>query len=581
MSGKPTYLDGAVTMAPVTDLNLARTLDWVRNVGCEAVPKHWVPGATDEERRGLQALASIAGHLLPRGEPPATWPDEINGWLRRATSLPLHVGEELDLAVKENGDEALAYLYAAVVAAPHRRVLGTFFTPDREVTPMLEMWDASQPSPSEVVDVGAGVGVFTAAAAGRWPNAGVAAVDVNPVALGLLGARMALADVNGDSDRVELVLEDFTAWLPAQHQGVGRLVLGNPPYTRGQLIPSEDRQRLLDASQGLCGSRASLSAFIMSLALTHLGSNDGLCLLLPAQWLESNYAAGLRRHLLGLKRRHIELRIAPAELFSDAVVDAVVLLVGTEATKHQPFVVSDWSGQTLRTIDRQDAPLDGWRSWFKASGVTARPVGAQQLSDVVTLRRGTATGANEFFCLSDEAVADHSLPSSALKPLLRRLWVFDTDRITGSQLKRAPATERKWLLVATREAAQDPAVAAYIQVGISRGFDQRHLCKVRSGPWFDVTHDLVVPDVVITAMSRDRFRIVENAAGAAITNNLYGWKWRRGVSSRTRATVLDWLRGPDGQAEVKALCRSQGGGLAKIEPASLARLLLPAELFVE
>lgn len=568
-------------MAPVTDLNLAQTLEWVRNAGCSAVPQRWVPGATDEERRGLRALASIAAHLLPGGAPPATWPAEIASWLRSPRPLPLHVREELDLAVKENGDEALAYLYAAVVAAPHRRVLGTFFTPDREVAPMLEMWDASQPAPAEVVDVGAGVGVFTAAAASRWRNAEVAAVDVNPVALGLLGARMALADVSGDNDRVVLVLEDFTAWLPTQQQGAGRLVLGNPPYTRGQLIPPKDRQRLLEDSGGLCGSRASLSAFITSLTLTHLGSNDGLCLLLPAQWLESTYAAGLRKHLLGLERRHVELRLAPAELFSDAVVDAVVLLVGTESTERQPFVVCDWSGRTLRTMGRRDAPLDGWRSWFRSSGVAARSAGAKQLSDVVALRRGTATGANEFFCLSDETVTEHSLPSSALKPLLRRLSVFDTERITDSKLKKAPATERKWLLVATLEEAQDPAVAAYIEVGVSRGFDQRHLCKVRVGPWFDVTHDLVVPDVVITAMSRDRFRIVENAAGAAITNNLYGWKWRRGVSSRTKTKLLAWLRGPDGQAAVKALCRSQGDGLAKVEPASLASLPLPAALFAE
>ncbi|MCW5954578.1 MAG: 50S ribosomal protein L11 methyltransferase, partial [Propionibacteriaceae bacterium] len=39
-------------------------------------------------------------------------------------------------------------------------------------------------SPSTIVDVGAGVGIFSIAASVAWPDASVIAVDVNPVTLG-------------------------------------------------------------------------------------------------------------------------------------------------------------------------------------------------------------------------------------------------------------------------------------------------------------------------------------------------------------------------------------------------------------
>ncbi|HEX7197787.1 MAG TPA: methyltransferase [Candidatus Limnocylindria bacterium] len=499
--------------------------------------------------------------------------------MKSTKALPADVVAELDAAVKEGGDEVLAHLYASVVAGPRRRVLGTFFTPSDEVATMLKMWDTTQPAPVTVVDVGAGVGVFTAQAARRWAQAHVTAVDVNPVTLGLLGARMSLPDINGDADRIHLVLEDFTTWLPSWSEGTGRLILGNPPYTRGQLITPKDRQRLLAACDGLCTSRASLSAFITALSLKHLGSDDGLCLLLPAQWLESSYAAGLRRHLLLADRRRVELRLAPAELFSDAVVDAVVLLVGTERADNQPFIVSDWEGTASHPVDRATAGDDGWRSWFDKKASAPRTAGSRKLSELAILRRGTATGANEFFCLSDDAVAEHALPTTALRPMIRRLSGFDTDDITDVEFQQLPSTERKWLLVVTERQAEGTAVAAYIRHGEDQGFDTRYLCQVRSGPWFDVNHDLVTPEVVITTMSRGDFHVVENSIGAAITNNLYGWRWRDDVEKSTRSRVLAWLRGPDGQAALKAICRSQGDGLAKVEPAALAGLGLPAALF--
>jgi hypothetical protein len=95
-----------------------------------------------------------------------------------------------------------------------------------------------------------------------------------------------------------------------------------------------------------------------------------------------------------------------------------------------------------------------------------------------------------------------------------------------------------------------------------------------------LNHDLFVPDVIITAMSRGGFRVVENDIEAAITNNLYGWMWKPGVTTkRQRAAVLAWLRGEDGQAAVLAVARRQGNGLSKVEPTALAGLELPAALF--
>lgn len=566
----------------VTDRNLDATLAWLRSSRTRPIPKGWVPGAADHERQALGTLGSVAAHSL-NSAPPASWPPPILDWLATSLPLPDAVAEEVDKALTSQPDEALAELYARLVAGPRRRVLGTFFTPADEVGLMLQMWDKVERPPTSVFDVGAGVGVFTAAAANQWQQAQVTAIDVNPVALGLLCARMAQPDAADACDRVRLVLEDVTSWLPlqARHPGERRLTLGNPPYTRWQLIEPGLRTRLVEQTTGLCASRASLSAFITALTLSHLHQDDGLCLLLPAQWLESDYSRGLRKHLLSLQRRPVELRLVRSTWFADARVDAVILLVGTERAEPQRFTIAEWGQIGGRDINRAAPTAEGWRTWFRGhtQAQTQSTPNTKRLRDLARVRRGTATGANEFFLLSDDRVAELDLPTSALTPVVRRLNEYAT-KATQHRFDRRPAHERKWLLtVDADEVADNDQIRAYIQSGEADAFDQRHLCMVRASDWYDLAHDLYSPDIIITAMTRDAIHVVDNDIGAVITNNLYGWVWDADVTKKIRGSIVKWLRSEAGQAALMARCRSQGNGLAKIEPAALADLELPGHIF--
>lgn len=563
----------------MTTRSLTLTLAWLRATTTTPIPAEWVPGAADHERQALGTLASVCAHALGT-DVPDSWNLAMRSWLDGAVGLPADVQEELDKALNDAPDETLADLYANLVAGPRRRVLGTFFTPVLEAASLLELWDASQDAPTRVIDVGAGVGVFTAAAASRWPRAQVAAVDVNPVTLALLGARMSQPDVSDNTDRVELVLEDFTTWLPRQTPAAGaiRLTLGNPPYTRSQLIPAETRSRLAEETAELCASRASLSTYITALSLQHLEPNDGLCLLLPAQWLEADYAHNLRRYLLAATSRRVDLRLVSSAWFKDATVDAVVLLVGTQRDHDEPFTIAEWGSHSVHTVDRKRASARGWRTWFNAPTASQprRSQNVRLLGDIARVRRGTATGANEFFLLSDGIADEFRLPDKVFVPVVRRLSVY-ANKVTRAAFNAQSATDRSWLLLATKKDAQHPAVAAYLEHGRDQKYDQRHLCKVRAGEWYDLNHDLFVPDVIITAMTRGGFRVVENEIQAAITNNLYGWEWKPGITTKKQqAAVLAWLRSGDGQAALLAVARSQGNGLNKVEPAALAGLRLPA-----
>lgn len=565
--------------------DLGTVLEWVRSTPGQPIAADLVPGASQDERRMLSVLGGLVSGLVTDDDR-VGWPDDVLRWLADGPPAPAGVIEAARRAISRTPDETLAALYAQLVSGANRRALGTFFTPRPEVELMLDMWEETEGQPSTVVDAGAGVGVFTASAIGRWAAAHVYGVDINPVTLGLLALRawvggLALQPTGSSEPGVRVVREDFTIWIGSLDQTLGpRLILGNPPYTRSQLMSSVDRDRLEEAAGGLCGARASLSTLITAISLLHLAAEDGLSLLLPAQWLESQYARPLRNHLASLARRRVELRLIDSRLFADAQVDAVVLQVGPERSQPAEFVLATWTrdrqSHRRRTVPRDQLIDTSWRILFEEEPTVA-PRGLESgapLSDFCRLRRGTATGANGFFVLTDEEVVDRGL-KPWVTPLVRRLFKY-SDEIRVEDFARIAWSDKRWLLTATADhRSPGSALDLYLAAGEERGIDQAYLCRDRSGVWYDLRHDLVVPEVIVGPMTRGTVRFAANPARAAILNNLYGWSWAENLPDEHRSAILDWLRSQEGQDSVLSAARHQGTGLRKIEPRALASVRVP------
>jgi hypothetical protein len=567
-------------------------LGWLKHAAAEPIAARSVPGASASERRQLGALGGLVRDLVPASDRNG-WPSDVVKWIESGPVVPGQVVAAARSAITDCPDESLASLYGQLVSGANRRALGTFFTPSPEVELMLDMWERSEEVPCTVVDVGAGVGVFTVSAAQRWPKAYIFGVDINPVTLGLLALRTWLsglpsADKSEPSMRIRLVRDDFTTWITKlRHEAEGpRLILGNPPYTRWQLLTAKDRLRLSEAASGLCGSRASLSTLMTSITLRHLDRSDGLCFLLPGQWLESQYAIPLRDYLARLTYRRIELRLVESKLFPDAQVDATVLLVGRERDSEQAFRIATWTAEATSSVDRTKLVGTQWRAMFSSTQPRRlTPVAApndsgrdSRLSDFCTVRRGTATGANGFFVLSDREAAEKRLPRTRLLKLVRRLRGYP-DIIDDDVFESASSDEKRWLLnVARSHRKLGNAVDRYLTSGELASIPTRYLCRVRKSDWYELTHDLFIPDVIMSPMTRGQVRFVENAAGAAIINNLYGWRWHPEVSLASREEVLRWLRSEAGQSNILFAARRQGEGLRKIEPNALANMVVPASV---
>jgi hypothetical protein len=567
-----------------TDRPFDVVLNWLlEEHDIEPVPAGWVPGARPVELRRLAALGGLVNALVgldeSDGPHPAFVEQDLRAWLAKGpkpSEMVILAGKQL---LENEREDGLARLYGKVVSPKSRRTLGTFFTAPSWVQWMVNRWAEHHSEPAAVVDVGAGVGIFTTVAASQWPNAQVWSIDINPITLGLLALRVhddtyPLLPHTEAGPGLRVIQRDFTVWMESKWSTLPqrRLILGNPPYTRLQLLPIDQRERLWKAAGGLCGRRASLSALITAMSLNSLEAEDGICLLLPAQWLESDYARDLRSHIASLRMRRTEVHLFDGQLFRDAQVDAVALMVGPEARSPQPLVFSH--GDDSQEIDRNSAGSAPWRYRFDRT-VTDRPETGHRLGEFLTVRRGVATGANKFFAIPDSAVPEATGNRVLLTPLVRRLNGMP-DRLTVESIALLGENERYWLITAPAgSTTTSETFEKYVERGKAEGYHLRHLCQSRRC-WYDLCAEVFHPDLIIGQSTKSTFRILENEARVSILNNMYGMTWKAGVGRETRVELVQWLRSSAGQSALSLQARIQGEGLKKIEPRALEQVRVPA-----
>lgn len=548
---------------------------WLADTTCRPLTKDLVPGADSEERRRLAALGGLVRHLLT--DIPSDWPEDLRTWVEQGPTPPDDVVHKAH-ALMDGKSDWFATVYEHVVTGAHRRRLGTFFTPPDVVELMIERASVVLPSPTTIIDPGAGVGAFSIAAASHWPNATVQAVDVNVVTLGLLAARL---KSRGQSSRVELILKDFIAWVQSTGRvDGGRLFLGNPPYTRHQELTRATKSRALRATNDLVDSGlAGLAAYFLGASIANLADKDALCFVLPGSWTEARHGARLREWTWEAVNRPIELLAFPpdVEIFPGTRVNAVIATIGpTTTTQANLSVGSISTGQNLTVKAR---PVRRHGNLPSSFGPLLWPIQGRSQADTIALsalgrvQRGVATGANHFFFLTDNEAK--SIPKQLLRPGIRRLRELDGDVLDQSAHDGlGKSGRRRWLLTLSGpEDVRAKAVRSLVDSGEAKGYHDRYLTRIRKY-WY-VVEPADPPHIIVSLMSKGGFRSVLNPLGAIPSNSMYGIHLK---DPTTADELCTWLNSTAGQEAIRSRARHYSNGLLKLEPRDYMAVPVPTGL---
>ncbi len=402
---------------------------------------------------------------------------------------------------------------------------------------------------------------------------------------------------------LDLRLADFTrSAIPVHGEGKVDLVVCNPPYVRHHHLARAQKARLQRVARQTAAVQmnglAGLYCYFLCICHAWM-ADEGLAVwLIPSEFMDVNYGTPLKEYLLrrvALLRVH---RFDPSDVqFADALVSSAVVCFRKSGPVPGHVVTFTYGGslrepRISRLIEAASLRADAkWsRAPFATDGDEADYRGPK-LSDFFAIKRGLATGANDFFILRARDAIERQIPEAFLEPILPSPRLLTADEIDADRHGNPLIEHRLFLLnCPLPEAAirkSHPHVWEYLQEGMAREIHQRYLCRHRR-PWYSQERRPAAP-FLCTYMGRrksDRgaFRFILNHSRATAAN-VYLLLYPRpdvaratGASPESRRAVWRALQAITTESLLRA-GRVYGGGLHKLEPRELGEA--PAETILK
>lgn len=468
------------------------------------------------------------------------------------------------------GEDPLGEAFCRMRSPAERRLDGATYTPPSIVQAMVE-WGAQGEPPARVIDPGSGSARFAAAAAARFPDAELVAVELDPLAALLSRANLA---ARGMAHRARVAACDYREFRPP---AIDRptLYIGNPPYVRHHKITSEWKRWLTSTARtyGLAASQlAGLHVHFFLATVVHAAPGDRGAFITSSEWLDVNYGTLVRELMLdGLGGQAIHVLEPTAKPFEDADTTAAITCfeVGTRPGSvrlRRVKTVDDLAklegGQPIRRERLAQA-----RRWTPFTR-TVRPVpkGYIELGELCRVHRGAVTGANRVWVV-DPGTSE--LPREVLFPSVTRAReLFGA----GRALKTAELLRSVVDLPADLDAldcAGWRSVECFIREARRLGVHEGYVARQRRS-WWSVGLREPAP-ILATYMARRAPAIVRNLAAARNVNIAHGLYPREPLG----AVVLDRLAEALRASITVGEGRTYAGGLTKFEPREMERLLIP------
>lgn len=386
-------------------------------------------------------------------------------------------------------------------------------------------------------------------------------------------------------DSLELRCMDFLAQKPDM---LFDILVANPPYVRHHHIDNETKVRLQGEILQKTGIRisglAGLYCYFMMLSASWLKEGGLSCWLVPSEFMDVNYGEAVKRYLLqNVELLHIHRFKADDLQFADALVSSCIVVFRNRKPAAQHTIRFTIGGsinspETDRLISAMQLKADKkWTSLFTQE--TLYDEQHAKLGDFFTVKRGIATGDNNFFIIDKETIEQYEIPQQFLRPILPSPRHIKGDRINNDH--GLPIVQHQQFLFSCNlpESVlkeKYPKVWEYVRLGYEKGVQKGYICSRRT-PWYSCEERepaaIVVPYMGRSETSNRLFRFILNTS-KAITTNVYLLLYPKPQYAHCikDENVLEEIWQELNAIPTETLSRNgrfYGGGLRKMEPKEL------------
>jgi len=396
---------------------------------------------------------------------------------------------------------------------------------------------------------------------------------------------------------LDIISCDFIDFaLEASHSGRFSLLCTNPPYVRHHHLTPDQKLRLQSLVVQRLGLQPSglsgLYVYFMLLADALLAEGAVATWLLPAEFLYVNYGQVLRDYLATrvtlLSVHHFD----PDEVqFDDALVSSCIVTYRKAKPSRDAQCEMSFGGSAVDARVKRSVPLSELRTLNKWTmshfGADLSVSAGIRLKDLFTVRRGIATGANDYFIIDQATIDKYEIPRQYLKPILPSPR-YVRDPVIEAAFDGTPKVERFGYLLDCTASPDEikrnyAGLWSYLEEGVAQGLPERHLCSQRDAWYFQEKREPAPFIVSYMGRSRDQhscpIRFFVNFSLAIVTNvflNLYPTAELAELLGGDRLRMLEFVEALNAipMESILHAGRAYGGGLHKIEPKELREVPL-------
>lgn len=387
----------------------------------------------------------------------------------------------------------------------------------------------------------------------------------------------------------KLILADYLKSDAGLFDGI----IANPPYVKAQRLNYSEKDWLyFEERLGTPLDRlTNLYALFLLKIWEDLAPRGRAAVILPAEFLNANFGEEIKERLLRVIRPVGIAIFAPSlNVFADALTTSAIVLLDKGRARKSPiwarlaesvgeaeaFVegllagrISD-AGNGLINLAALN-PKDKWLNLL-LNGATERvPVQfANRVGDYFKSRRGIATGANEFFCLSRAEMREHHLTEEHVDPCITKATDAEGLVFTREKFDSLVARDRRCFLLNPSRNGQN--LTRYLEVGEQQGIPKRHLPSHR--PVWYLPENRAVADIWVAVFSRESVKFILNTSGAKNLTCFHGLYAKPGNESLAPLLTL-FLNSSLGRESFSQVNRFYGDGLNKLEPKDVEDMPCP------
>jgi len=468
--------------------------------------------------------------------------------------------------------------YESLASFTHRKRFGQFFTPPH-IAEFMVQWLVSR-NPSSLLDPAAGTGVFLEIAARLLPkSARLVGYEVEPALIAAATEKLSryhrtlppvvkrgdfLSDSDGDT---------FDA------------VVCNPPYLRYRdfRFPQKVWQRL-DAVMGKKLSRMTNAyGLFLVAAVSRLTPKGAAAFIIPSEFLNVDFAEPIKEYLLSQNLLDAIILFEHTEsTFDGVLITPCILLLRKERTAEEQIRIARvkractsedlWHAVNYQADFVKPDRLSPHAKWEPLlNSLSSHTIGGfVPLGSLARCVRGIATGANHFFTLSAAEVEKYNLEED-VRPCVVKAAHAPGLVFGKKELRRLIDAGRKAFLLWPNGQMHRP-LEEYLRIGEEQGIHLRYLPAHRPC-WYMPERRNPAP-IWVASFGRGRIRFVLNTAGALNLTAFHGLYPQRLTKAQTAALFV-YLCSSYGWTAVEVQTRRYAGGLLKVEPKDVERVLVP------